>query len=402
MVCSVISLTASPVLAQEWPQFLGPARDGHYTGPSLSLSWPDGRPPELWRRSVGEGFAGPVVVAGRVLLFHRVDDREVLEALDAETGRQVWRHDYETSYRDDFGFDEGPRAVPVVAEGRVFTYGAQGQLHAVSLDNGDGLWHVDAKRQFGFRKGFFGAAGSPLVVNGRVIANIGADDAGIVAFDAATGTVEWAATSDEASYSSAVAADFEGVLHAVFFTRNGLVGLDAATGEVLFERRWRSRLGASVNAATPLVVDDLIFLTASYGTGAVVFQVDGMRLEQLWSSDDALSSHYATGVHHEGYVYGFHGRQEYGPSFRAVELRTGNVAWTVDGFQAGSVTLAGDQLVIVRENGELVIAATSADEFTPLARAQILPPVVRAYPAIANGLLFVRNEDTLVCLDLRP
>ena len=161
-------------------------------------------------------------------------------------------------------------------------------------------------------------------------------------------------------------------------------------------------MGASVNAATPLVVGDLIFLSASYGTGAALFQVDGDSLDRIWSSDDALSSHYASIVHHDGYLYGFHGRQEYGPSLRAVELRTGEVAWTVDGFQAGSVMLAGDRLLIVRETGELVVADAVPDEFRPLARAQVLPPVIRAYPALANGLLYVRNGDTLVCLSLRP
>ena len=397
----LVCVNALPVLAQEWPQFLGPTRDGRYTGTPLSVGWSESGPAVLWRREVGEGFAGPVVTDGRLLLFHRVGDREVLEALDAETGRAIWRYDYETSYRDDFGFDEGPRAVPVVAEGLVFTYGAQGQLHAVTVDGGEPVWQVDTRAEFGFRKGFFGAAGSPLVEGGHVIANIGGDDAGIVAFDALTGAVAWTATSDEASYSSAVAADFGGVRHAVFFTRNGLVGLDAATGEIRFEQRWRSRLGASVNAATPLVVDDLIFLTASYGTGAAVFRVEGTALERLWSSDEVLSSHYASSIYHDGYLYGFHGRQEYGPSFRAVELRSGEVAWTVEGFRAGTVTLAGDQLVIIRETGELMMVAASPQAFTPLAQAEILPPVVRAYPALADGRLYVRNEDTLVCLDLR-
>ena len=396
-----LAVSSVPIPAQEWPQFLGPERDGRYGGPPLSTSWPGDRPATLWSRAVGEGFAGPVVARGRVLLFHRVGDREVLEALDALTGRPLWRHDYPTAYRDDFGFDEGPRAVPVVSGNRVFTFGAQGRLHAVSLETGAPLWHVDTRARFGFRKGFFGAAGSPLVDGGRVIANIGGDGAGIVAFDAASGAVLWTATSDEASYSSAVAADLGGVRQAVFFTRNGLVGLDPASGEVRFEQRWRSRLRASVNAATPLVVGDLVFVSASYGTGAGVFEADGAGLAPLWSSDDVLSNHYATSVHHDGYLYGFHGRQEYGPSFRAVELRTGAVQWSVDGFRAGTVTLAGDRLVIVRETGELVIAEASPAGFTPLARAPILPPVIRAYPAIAGGLLYVRNGDTLVCLDLR-
>ncbi len=114
-----------------------------------------------------------------------------------------------------------------------------------------------------------------------------------------------------------------------------------------------------------------------------------------------LSNHYATSVQHDGYLYGFHGRQEFGPSFRAVELRTGKVRWSQDGFLSGSVTLAGDRLLILRENGELVLAGASPDAFRPLTRAQVLTGTVRAFPALADGLMYVRNEKTLVCLDLR-
>ena len=400
LICAVLAV-GGPVWAQDWPQFLGPERNGRYTGPPLNTDWPSGAPSELWRSSVGEGFAGPIVAGDRLILFHRVDGQEVVEARDAMSGRPVWRHAYRTTYRDDFGFDEGPRAAPVVVDGRVFTFGAQGQLHAVSLKTGDLLWSVDTKTRFQFRKGFFGAAGSPLVEGRYVMANIGGTNAGIVAFDAESGTVLWTATSDEASYSSAVAADFGGVRHAVFFTRNSLVGLDPASGHVRFERRWRSRLRASVNTATPLVDDDVVFVSATYGTGAAALRVNGTELEELWSSDEVMSNHYSTSVVHNGYVYGYHGRQEYNPSFRAVELRTGAVQWNVDAFYAGTVTLAGDRLLIVRETGELLIAEASPAAFAPVARAQILPPVIRAYPALANGLLFVRNENTLVCLDLR-
>ena len=393
-----------PAWAQggDWPQWLGPHRDGRYDGPALAAEWPGGGPPELWRRPVGEGFAGPAVAGGRVLLFHRLEGREVLEALDAASGEPLWRHDAPTAYRDDFGFDEGPRAVPVAAGGRVVTFGAQGRLSAVDLETGELLWDVDTAERFGVRKGFFGAAGSPVVEDGRVIANVGGGNAGIAAFDADSGDVLWTATAHEASYSSGVAADVGGERLAVFFTREGLVGLDPASGAVRFEQRWRSRLGASVNAATPLVIGDLIFASASYGTGAAAFRTAGRELEALWSSDDVLSNHYATSVHRDGFLYGFHGRQEYGPSFRAVELRTGAVRWSEDGFLAGSVTLAGERLVIMRETGELVLAAAAPDAFTPLARAQILPPVVRAFPALAGGRLYVRNTDTLVCIDLRP
>ncbi len=398
---AVVGLTGATGLAQDWPQFLGPARDGVYAGAALSTSWPAGGPDVLWERDVGAGFAGPVVVGERVILFHRQGGDEVVEALAVSDGATVWTHAYPTTYRDDFGFDEGPRSVPVVADGVVYTFGAQGQLHAVDLETGAARWSVDTHAQYQVRKGFFGAAGSPLVEDGRVIANVGGQQGGIVAFDAATGEELWTATTDEASYSSPVGATLDGDRHAVFFTRTGLVGLDPTSGQVRFEKRWRSRLGASVNAATPLVDGNRIFMSSSYGTGAALVRVETGRLTEIWTGDESMTNHYATAVLEDGVLYGFHGRQEYGPSFRAVDLDTGDVLWSEDGYGAGSVMLAGEHLVIMRESGELVLASASPDRYRPMASADILRGVVRAYPALADGRLYVRNTSTLIAVDLR-
>jgi outer membrane protein assembly factor BamB len=271
------------------------------------------------------------------------------------------------------------------------------------------VWNVDTMRRFNVRKGFFGAAGSPLVENGRVIANIGGKDgvkgAGIVAFNADTGAVLWTATDHDASYSSGVSATFAGQPTAVFFTRNGLVGLDPSNGAIRFQRQWRSRIAASVNAATPLIVGDTIFVSATYGTGAAAIQVQGGQLKDLWSGDEILSNHYASSVYSNGVLYGYHGRQEFNPSFRAVDFKTGTVKWNVDAFHAGSVTLVGDRLLILKETGELILAAATPQAYRPLAQAQILPMTVRSLPALSDGFLYARNNDThkdvLVCLDLR-
>ncbi|HEY1306163.1 MAG TPA: PQQ-binding-like beta-propeller repeat protein [Vicinamibacterales bacterium] len=392
---------AARAVALDWPQFLGPDRNGTYAGPPLNETWGPSGPKVVWRKQVGQGFAGPAVVQGRVLLFHRVGNEEVLESLDAKTGMSTWRYAYPTTYRDDFGFDEGPRAVPVVTDGIVYTFGAQAQLHAVDLAKGTRVWSHDAMKEFGVPKGFFGQGGSPLVEGGRVIANVGGAKGGVIAFDAKTGQVAWAATSDNASYSSGVAATIGGHRTAVFLTRDNLLGLDPATGMIQFQRRWRSRNNASVNAATPLVVGDQLFVSSEYGPGAAVMRVEGSKLVDLWNSDDVLSNHYATSVYKDGYLYGYHGRQEFGPSFRAVEFKTGTVKWSQDQFRAGSVLLAGDRLLILREGGEMILAPASPQAFKPIARAQILNGVVRPYAALADGFLYVRNENTLLCLDLR-
>ena len=387
--------------AEDWPQFLGPERNGVYRGAPLAETWGSTGPRVVWRRSIGAGFSGPVVVQGRLILFHRVSGSEVVEAFDARTGASQWRYSYPTSYRDDFGFDEGPRAVPVVVDGMVYTFGAEGQLHAIGLADGKRIWSEDTRARFSVPKGYFGAAGSPIVEDGRLLANVGGRNAGIVAFDANNGKVLWTTTDDQASYSSGIGATVAGRRSAIFLTRNGLVGLDPATGSVQFQRAWRARQAASVNVATPLVIGDRIFVSAEYGPGAAVLQLAGSKLVDLWASDEVLSNHYATSVYHDGHLYGFHGRQEFGPSFRAVELRAGKVRWSEDQFRAGTVTLVGNRLLILRESGELVMAVASPDAFRPLARAQVLPPTVRAYPAIADGFLYVRNENTLECLDLR-
>ena len=389
------------VAAEDWPQFLGPDRNGVYRGPAMAETWPAGGPPVVWRKPVGQGFAGPVVVQGRVIVFHRMGNNEVVDALVAKTGANQWRYQYPSAYRDDFGFDEGPRSVPVVSGGIVYTYGAEGQLHAVDLATGRRVWSVDAMRRFGVPKGFFGAAGSPLVNDGRVLANVGGPKAGVVAFDAKAGTVLWTSTDEQASYSSGVAATIAGRLYALFLTRNGLLGLDPSTGTVAFRRSWRARLAASVNVAAPLVIGDLIFVSAQYGPGAGVLRLEGTTLVDLWSSDDVLSNHYATSVYRDGYLYGYHGRQEFGPSLRAVDLKTGKVQWSEEQFRAGTVTLAGDRLLVMRESGEMILAPASPQAFRPLARAQVLPGTVRAYPALADGFVYIRNDTTLICVDLR-
>jgi hypothetical protein len=225
---------------------------------------------------------------------------------------------------------------------------------------------------------------------------------GIVAFDVPTGEVRWAATNHEAGYSTGVMATLGGRAVALFFTREGLVEIDPADGSVRADFRWRSRSAASVNAATPLVIDERVFLSASYNTGAVLLARGDDGFTPVWSSDDVLSNHYATSVRHRGYLYGYHGRQEYSPSLRAVELATGTVAWSIDRFGGGSILVAGDTLLILREGGELVLAEASPTAFTPIARARILAGTVRAYPAVAGGILYARNERELVAVRLSP
>lgn len=389
-------------MATDWPQFLGPNRNGSISQSNLAAAWPKEGPPIVWQHKAGEGFAGPVVSNGKVILFHRADGKEVVECLDAKTGKELWRGDYPARYRDDFGFEEGPRATPAIAGERVFTFGANGDFTAWDLAKGTKLWSIDTRAQFKTGKGFFGIACSPLVEGNAVILNIGGKDgAGIVAFDVASGKVLWQVTDDEASYASPVAATLGGKRRVLVVTREALVALDAMDGKLVFRHPWRPPMHASVSAATPLVIDDTIFISASYGAGASLLRFKDGAPEVLWSKDEVLSAHYATAVLHDGFLYGFDGRQEQGCELRCVELKTGKVRWSESGLKAGTVTLANDQLLVLTERGELIQAPASPTAFKPVQRAQILPFTVRAHPALADGFLHARSKDKLVCIDLR-
>ena len=167
------SVSARSCLRRTGRRSSDPSRNGIYTGPEIVPSFPRTGPPSLWKRDVGAGFAGPAVAGDRLILFHRVKNRETVEAMDANTGKSIWTFDYPTSYRDDFGFDEGPRAVPVIAGGRIFTHGADGMLHGLDFASGKMLWSVDTRKVFEAPKGYFGVASSPVVDGTRVLVNVG-------------------------------------------------------------------------------------------------------------------------------------------------------------------------------------------------------------------------------------
>ena len=402
VVIALVTLMVWAAHAHDWPQLLGPGRNGIYAGTNLLSSWPKEGPRVLWRKDTGEGFSGPVGASNRVVLFHRIDDAERVECFEVASGRQLWSFAYPTAYRDDYGRGDGPRATPTISGNRVYTYGAEGILHAIDIGNGQKLWSVDCKTEFGARQGFFGIAASPLIAGGLLLLDVGGTKAGIVAFNPETGKVVWKTSASETSYSSPATAMVNGKACVFFFRREGLEAVEPATGKALWEFPWRPSMDASVNAATPVIIEsDLIFISTSYGKGAAVLRLGESKPEVVWSGDDQLSNHYATSVHRNGYLYGYHGRQEEGCDLRCVELKTGKVMWSVDRFGAGTGMIAGGDLLLLTEKGELIKAPANPTGFKPVARAQVLGLDTRPYPALANGLFIARDKRRLVCVDLR-
>lgn len=388
--------------AHDWPRFLGPTANGTYAGKDVRKDkWaPDG-PGTVWKIKVGEGYSSPVISGERLVLFQRIGQNEVIQCLDANSGKQLWTSQYSTKYRDSMGHHSGPRATPAIHGNLVVTYGAEGTLSARQLNSGKEVWSVNTRKLYSNDTGFFGIATSPLIDSDTVIVNVGGPNgAGIIGFGLSNGKERWRTSQAAASYSSPTAATINDKRYGFILTREGLTALNPGSGKVYFDVPWRPSYDASVSAAVPLVIEDHVFLSVSYGTGATLLQVNEVKPRSVWAGDDILSNHYATSVHHDGYLYGFDGRQERGCNLRCVELKTGKVIWSKDRFGSGTLINANGTLLILTERGELVQAPATPKGFTIFNRAQVLGFQARAHAALANGRFYARDASNLICINL--
>jgi outer membrane protein assembly factor BamB len=399
-VVVALILVAGQARSADWPQFLGPTRDGRSPEQGLLRSFPKKGPGVVWEKEVGEGYSAPVVFGEQLFLFHRVGDKDVIDCLDAATSKSRWSTSYPTEYSDRFGKGDGPRSTPLAADKHVYALAADGRLHCLDRADGKKVWTRALHEDYRVLPSFFGVGTSPILEGENVVVNVGGKMAGVVAFHKDTGKEVWKSLDDQASYSSPVAATLAGRRQLVFFTRTGLAILDPSDGKVRHQKRWRARINESVNAATPLVVGDEVFLSTSYDTGAVVLRVGKESLEEVWSGDEALSAHFSTPVLHDGHLYGFHGRQEQGTTFRCVEWKTGKVKWSKPGFGCGSLLLADGQLLVMSEGGELVLVEPTPAAYREKARAEVLSSPFRSHLVLANRRLYARDSKKLVCWDL--
>jgi outer membrane protein assembly factor BamB len=396
------SLAVATAAAGDWPQILGPRRNGQAESENLAV-WPAQGPPTLWQASVGRGFAGVAVANDRVVLFHRIENDLQAEALDAASGKRLWKATFATQYVSTISADDGPRNVPLVHNQRVYVLGPQGELACLALDTGKKIWFRQVYQDFKAPDGYFGAGSSPIVEADKLLLNVGGSGgAGLVAFSLADGKTLWKATHEAASYSSPTAATIDNVRHVVFVTRLNVVSIDPQNGEVRFRFPFGAR-GPTVNAANPLVLGDHVFVSASYGVGAQWAKIGAASATKVWESDDVMSSQYTTCVENDGFLYGIDGRQDVGVArLRCFDPRTGKVQWTEEGFGTGSLILAGGKLLIMKTDGELVLADPSPQAYRPLAKAKLFATTVQALPALSAGRLFARDTKTLKCVQVGP
>jgi outer membrane protein assembly factor BamB len=402
----ITTLAVASLEAGDWPQILGPYRNGRAVDERPIEAWGDEGPRKLWSYPLGEGYAGPAVVGRRVVVFHRDGDRERIECLDLFTGQSQWKTDFPATYRGGINPDNGPRCVPLIHGDRVYVFGAAGDLHCVDLTSGKPRWSCETHERFDAQEGYFGAGSSPVVAGGYLLLNVGGRNAGLVAFDLEDGRVVWQATDERASYSSPTMIRSDGKDTAVFVTRLNVVGVEPSSGKIRFQFPFGQR-GPTVNAATPLGFDEYVFVSASYGIGARLAKLGGDNVEVVWENDSTMSSQFSTCVLHEGFFYGIHGREDVPPSeLRCFEALNGKIQWRIPDFPTGHLIIVDDRLLVLTTDGRLILAPASSRAFQPLAETRVSSGVTRALPAFSQGRLLLRDNSggrsgRLHCLALR-
>jgi outer membrane protein assembly factor BamB len=390
----LLGLSVLPAAAADWNQWLGPSRDGRasFVAPA---AWPE-KPARLWRVTVGEGHSSPVVGGDRVFVFSREGDAEVLRALALADGRELWKTSYPAPYQMNpaaIPHGKGPKSTPVVAEGKVCSFGISGILSCHAAADGKLAWRHDFSKMLGSAPAFFGSSASPLVDAGTLYLNIGSDSQGSFrAFDLATGATRWDAPGLKPAYASAMLFEIGGRKQIVTLTFDAIVGLDPASGKLLWQQPYIDQYHQ--NTPTPLRVGEMLFFgnidNGSFGA-RLVPAGQGLKLEQVWK--DEQNSWYMTSPITDGRrIYALTDKQK--GQLLVVKPESGEVLWKSPGRQGenASLALAGELLLMVDTDGELTVWK-AGDQPQLLRTYTIAESPVWASAAWTDKLLVVKDRD---------
>lgn len=410
-LCSALLALASNALLfaakpeGEWPQFLGPNRNGISGETGLIDAWPEDGPKELWRAKGGVGMAGLAISRGKLLTMVQRDGQQQLIALDAESGEPQWEADIAPAYRNQMG--DGPRGTPTIAGDQVFVFTGEGILAAVQFSDGKLLWSHNVVKELKGKQADYGMACSPLVVAGQVIVTAGAPQAAVVAYDAKSGKLAWTAGDGLAGYSSPALLDVGGREQIVAFTGGAVLGLESGKGTVLWQHDFETDFGC--NIATPLAYKDQVFVSAgeNHGSALLALKPDGdeFQVSEVWSSlgpKSVLRNEWQTSILLGDHLYGFDNVGGAGPvsHLTCVNATTGKPAWQEARFGKGNMIAAEGKLFMSTLKGELVVALASPKQYEELGRKLVLGKTRQA-PALAGGRLYLRDDKEIVCLDVR-
>jgi outer membrane protein assembly factor BamB len=380
-----------------WTDFRGPQRDGVYRERPIRAVWPASGLTPLWQQPVGGGHASFVVARGHAFTIEQRGSREVVAAYEVATGRELWTNAWLATFNEHYG-GAGPRATPTWHDGAVYALGATGELRALEAATGAVRWRTNILEDADARNLEWGMSVSPLVVRNTVVVFPGGSNGSLVGYDRATGKRAWSVLDDGAAYSSPAVATVAGVEQILVVTASRVVGVSPDGARVFWEFPWPTRSG--INAAQPLVIGtNRVFLSAGYGMGALMLEIsrDGDRLSarEVWRTN-RMKNTFTTSVYHDGFIYGLDEA-----ILACIDAATGELKWKGGRYGHGQVMLASGHLIVVTETGDLALVRATAERHDESARFPALTGRTWNHPAIADGILLVRNTREMAAYDLR-
>jgi outer membrane protein assembly factor BamB len=396
LALSLTLLAAGPAAALDWPQFRGVNRDGISAETDLPRSWPAEGPRVVWKRAIGEGYSAISVAGDRLYTMDSDGTTEYVVALEAGSGKEVWRVAAGPKLIDPMG--NGPRTTPTLDGGTVYAMGSHGRLLALKAADGAKIWEVELTQAFGAKRPNWGYSGSPLIDGDLLILEVGGTEGrGVVAFEKATGKVRWGALDGDPAYASPVLMTIGGIKQYVVTRRAGsqTVAL-RPDGSVL----WTHPGPFSVIASALFVPPDKVYVSGGDDAGAVLMRIktEGGKstVEELWKTR-AMKNHFNNAVLVGDHIYGFDNA-----TFKCLSVATGEPAWAFRGLGKGSLLAAdGDLLIVLSDQGTLLLVKATPDAYTELARFQAMEGKAWTAPTLANGRLYLRDNDEIVALEMK-
>lgn len=374
----------------DWPCWRGPHGDNTSRETNLIRRFPEDGAVILWRKDLGTGFSGMSISGNRLFTMFGDGDREYAAGFDTQDGSQLWKVDVDRDFSQGRSF--GPRATPYVDDDRVYFVGASGQVLCLTAATGKVVWSLNVYDKFEMRRFVHeeGLSPSPLVDGKSLIVQAGIS---VFALDKMNGEVIWRSLEERMNHSSPTLAQLDGKRQLIVLTGENLVGLSPTDGS----EQWRQPQ-RGVNCASPVIGPrDRIFTAASYGFGSQLTQVTNGSAQRVYKTN-TLATHHATAVLHQGYLYGFHDRPGI---FKCIEFATGEESWVSRAAGKGKLIIADDQIILLNEFGQLILAPVSPVGFEPTAKARLLEGTCYTAPSLANGRLYLRSNKEMVCISMK-
>jgi outer membrane protein assembly factor BamB len=389
---------ASAVLAADWPGWLGPERNGASSETGLLTTWPTSGPKVLWQAKGGDGYSSIAVAEGRAVTLVQRAGQELVVAFDAANGKELWATPLAPAYKNDYG--SGPRSTPTLEAGLVYVQSVTGPLVCLSAKDGSIVWKKDLLKEFGAKNISWGLSASPLIEGELVLAIPGAKGAGVAAFNKKTGALVWKLGDDKAAYASPIAVTIGKQRQILFFTAAGLLAA-SPEGKELWRVPWKTEFDC--NICTPLLVGDKLFISSGEEVGSALLhlqpQGEPIALWRLEATKSPMTNYWANSVVSDGHLYGLHGEFSKRIDLRCVELATGKVKWSQNGFGKAAVLLADGHLFITTKKGDLVLARATPEKYDERARVTLLGEN-RTMATLANRRLYLRDREKVLCLDV--